>query len=244
MTASFTQTRGTYHFGTSQKLTPDQLQWLIERFNRPAADAASVLSGRRQVTIDRLPSLGPVVVKHYTRGGIIRHLVQEHYLKTGKTRCRMEFELLQRVGNLGVSVPEPVVHAHRGGLFYRAWLVTREIPDHRTLAQLSLTDEQRARAAMASVVHQTARLIHHHILHVDLHPGNVLIGGGGRVYLIDFDKGGVAHGSRPRLTRRYLKRWQRAVVKHRLPLFLNEMMARGLDRLFASEPPPSLYSLI
>jgi 3-deoxy-D-manno-octulosonic acid kinase len=71
-------------------------------------------------------------------------------------------------------------------------------------------------------------LIQHRILHVDLHPGNVIMDAAGKVYLLDFDRGKVYHGDRQKLKNRYLTRWQRAVNKHGLPEFLAEMLRAGL----------------
>ena len=81
---------------------------------------------------------------------------------------------------------------------------------------------------MHSVIEQISALIQNDILHVDLHPGNVLVDAAGKVYLLDFDKGSVYHGNRQKLKNRYITRWKRAVNKHGLPKFLAEMMQNGL----------------
>ena len=97
-----------------------------------------------------------------------------------------------------------------------------------SLARLSLQDEKKTGTAMESVMAQISMLIRNDILHVDLHPGNVVVDTAGKVYLLDFDKGSVYHGNRQKLKNRYLARWQRAVNKHGLPKFLTEMMQNGL----------------
>ena len=132
------------------------------------------------------------------------------------------------VATLGLNVPQPIAYAHRGHLFYRAWLVTHEIHQPLSLARLSLQDEKKTRTAMQSVIEQISSLIQNDILHVDLHPGNVVVDAAGKVYLLDFDKGSVYHGNRQKLKIRYLARWQRAVNKHGLPKILTEMMQIGL----------------
>lgn len=81
---------------------------------------------------------------------------------------------------------------------------------------------------MASVITQISSLIQNQILHVDLHPGNVVADTAGTVYLLDFDRGKVYHGTRQQLKNRYRTRWQRAVNKHGLPKILTEMMQNGL----------------
>ena len=106
--------------------------------------------------------------------------------------------------------------------------VTREIHQPLSLARLSLLDEEKARAALISAIEQVSLLIQNAILHVDLHPGNVIVDSAEKVYLLDFDRGHVYHGSRRKLKDRYLTRWQRAVRKHGLPTILTEMMQKEL----------------
>jgi 3-deoxy-D-manno-octulosonic acid kinase len=172
-----------------------------------------------------------VVVKHYKRGGLWGRLVRRRYLKLGKSRSQLEFELLHKARDLGISVPEPLLYANRGRLIYRAWLVTRQIKQPLSLARLSLNDEKRTRQVMASVIDQISRLIDHGIWHVDLHPGNVVIDQNDRVFLLDFDKGSLHQGNKIKLRNRYIHRWQRAVSKHKLPKMLCEMLQAELQGL-------------
>jgi 3-deoxy-D-manno-octulosonic acid kinase len=223
-----TRTFNSYHFGFSLNLTESQLRLLTGHFHHPDPAGVSVLSGRTAVTPVQLDEIGAVVIKHYRRGGLMRYLIKRRYLKFGKTRSRREFELLDSAGTLGINVPQPIAYAHRGRLFYRAWLVTRAIHQPLSLARLSLQDEKKTRTAMESVIEQISSLVQNDILHVDLHPGNVVVDAAGKIYLLDFDKGSVYHGDRQKLKNRYLARWQRAVNKHGLPKILTEMMQNGL----------------
>jgi 3-deoxy-D-manno-octulosonic acid kinase len=226
-----TRTVDSYHFGFSLNLTEPQLRTLASFFHPPAAAGGTALNGRTSAGRLQLDGIGSVVIKHYRRGGMLRHLVDRRYLKFGKTRAQQEFELLNFAGALGVSVPQHVAYAHKGRLFYQAWLATRAIGDSLSLARLSLQDEALARRAAALIAEQIGLLIQNRFLHVDLHPGNVLVDGRGRVYLLDFDKGRSYRGSREKLKQRYIARWQRAVVKHRLPQFLAEMLGQELNKL-------------
>ena len=223
------KTIDSYNLGFSLNLTETQLGSLTKLFNHPEPAVVSVLGGRTSTTAAQLDGIGSVVIKHYRRGGLIRYFIKHRYLKFGKTRAQREFELLDIVGNLGINIPQPIAYAHRGRLIYRAWLVTREIHQPSSLACLSLQDEKKTKAAMASVIEQIVSLIQNDILHVDLHPGNVLVDATGKVYLLDFDKGTVYHGNRQKLINRYFSRWQRAVKKHGLPKMLTEMMQNGLN---------------
>ena len=222
------RTIDSYHFGFSLNLTESQLHALTNFFHHPEPAGVPELDGRTSVTPVQLNGIGSVVIKHYRRGGLMRYFIKRRYFKYGKTRARREFELLDLVANFGINVPQPIAYAHHGRLFYRAWLVTREIHQPVSLARLSLQDPKKTSTAMASVSEQISSLIQNDILHVDLHPGNVVVDAAGKVYLLDFDKGSVYHGNRQKLKIRYLARWQRAVNKHGLPKVLTEMMRIGL----------------
>jgi len=223
MSTAQTKTYDSYHFGSPLDLTDPQLKQLIKFFNLPKDRVNSALGGRTSITVTRLQGIGSVVIKYYRRGGAIRYLIKKRYLKCGKTRCQIEYELLQKLRSLGINAPEPVAFAYRGRLFYQCWLVTREIQDHQTLAQLSRSNEERARMAMKAVIEQVSMLIKNKILHADLHPGNVIVENQNQVYLLDFDKGGIFSGDKNALRTRYLRRWNRAIQKHGLPEMLSEV---------------------
>ena len=188
-----------------------------------------MLGGRTALTLEQIDEFGPVAIKSYYRGGWMRYLIKRRYLKLGKTRAQIEFELLQVVRNLGIKAPEPIAYAHRGSIFYQAWLVSRAIKQPLSLALLSLKDDKKTRRGMESVVGQISLLIQNGILHVDLHPGNIVVDGTGQIFIVDFDKGQIHHRSTEKLRSRYLTRWQRAVTKHRLPGMLTEMLQAGLS---------------
>jgi 3-deoxy-D-manno-octulosonic acid kinase len=178
----------------------------------------------------QLEGLGAVVVKYYTRGGFIRYIVKRRYLRWGKTRSQIEYEMLEKVRGLGVSAPEPIAYASTTGLLYRSWLVTREIKQPSTLAELSCVNQERMQIVMEQVVSEVSKLVKNHIYHDDLHPGNVLVNIRDRVFILDFDKACLSRKNKNRLQEQYISRWRRAVVKHRLPRTLAEIMEVGLRR--------------
>ena len=225
MSTAQTKTYDSYHFGSPSNLTNQQLKQLIRLFNLPKDTINSALGGRTSITVARLEGIGSVAIKYYRRGGAIRYLIKQRYLKYGKTRCQIEYELLQKVRSLGINAPEPVAFAYRGRLFYQCWLVTREIKDHQTLVQISCSNEEQARMVMKEVVKQVSTLIKNKILHVDLHPGNVIVDNKNQVYLLDFDKASIFPGEKNALRSRYLRRWNRAIQKHGLPEMLCEVNA-------------------
>ena len=230
MRTVLTKTYDSYHFGSSSDLTVQQLKQLIALFNTPTKTVDSVLGGRSSVTIAQLEGVGSVVVKYYTRGGLLRFMVKRRYLKWGKTRCQIEYELLQKVRSLGVNAPEPISYASRGGLFYKGWLVTKEIKQNQTLAELSCADEEHAHIVMKELIDQLSILIKNNIFHADLHPGNVLVDSDDRVFILDFDKACLSRQNKNKLRNHYLRRWRRAVIKHRLPEMLSEMICTGLQK--------------
>jgi len=217
-----------YRFGTNRKLSPFQKNQLVSVFQTPERAADQVLGGRRSVSRIQLEGIGAVVIKHYRRGGALGRLITKSYLKTGKTRCQIEFEFMVKARDLGVHTPEPITYADKGHIFYHAWLVTREIEHCQSMAQLSRTNPNRTAVAMASLTRQVAILIGHRILHADFHPGNVLVDDREQVFLVDFDKSTTSKADKLTLKKRYLRRWNRSVSKHGLPKMLSEVLINYL----------------
>ncbi len=219
---------GKYQFGLSWNPSPEQLDTLADLIEHPTTRESGVLEGRGEISIGDVPGFGSVVVKHYARGGLLRHLTQRYYLRVGQVRPRVEYECLDRVRQIGVLAPEPLAYAVEGKVLYRGWLFTREIMNHVSLAHLSQADDNRVDEVMQEVGRQLNILIDNHILHVDLHPGNVLIDEAGKVHLIDFDRARTVCWGRESLRDYYLCRWRRAVIKHLLPDSLSEMLSLHL----------------
>lgn len=219
---------GAYAFGTRLDLDNGVKEQLFRLFETPPETAGGILSGRTGPVFAEMPGAGAVVIKHYQRGGLIRHLNKDRYLRIGKTRPRREYEMLEAVRRLGVSSPEPLLWAVRGRPFYRAFLVTRRIKDHRSLSDLGLGEPESCRTAVEKTAGQIRLLIENRIHHVDLHPGNVLLDGEGRVHIIDFDKARRVSWDREKLRDAYVGRWKRAVEKYALPGFMTDQLIAGL----------------
>jgi 3-deoxy-D-manno-octulosonic acid kinase len=213
-----------YHIGTGIKLTEEHKRQLVSCFEKPVQAAKVVLGGRAVVSTIQLKDIGPAVVKNYTRGGVIRNFNRNTYLKFSRYRCQSEYELLLFLDRLGVRVPKPIAFAYRGEFFYHAWLVTREIQNACTLVELSRQNPDAARMVMHNLAWQLGILVENQIHHVDFHPGNVLVDNENNMFIIDFDKARTTPQNRHKLQEKYVRRWQRAVLKHQLPAVLNNII--------------------
>jgi len=212
-----------YAIGSDLSLTEENKHALVACFKKPAEAQGEVLAGRAAVSKIHLNGIGDVVVKNYTRGGFIKHFIKRTYLKISSYRCQSEYELLQYLKRLDVSVPKPVAFVYQGSLLYHAWLVTKEIRNTCTLAELSIREPSRAELVMGDVVRQVSILAENQVHHVDLHPGNVLVDDKNNLFIIDFDKARTNPQNPIKLLKKYISRWQRAVKKHELPEVLNDI---------------------
>ncbi len=134
-----------------------------------------------------------LVLKHYYRGGLVASIVKDKYLGLDieNTRAFKEWRLLKKMQQLGLAVPEAVAaHVEKYLFFYRADLITREIENAETLADVLIkqainADSWRKIGACIKSFHQ------HDVYHSDLNARNVLLVDSlqqpGDVYLIDFD---------------------------------------------------------
>ena len=223
-------------FGSQLDLSDAQLTALVKLISKPIkAVQKQGLGGRAVVLHCELEGIGRVVIKQYRRGGIFRALLRNKYLRWGATRSEQEWEQLNRARSLGVNVPTPIAFAHTKGPFYKAWLVTKEINETKSIEQLVRSDEVLARSLLADVLAQIEKLILSDLFHIDLHPGNVMVDSSGKIYLLDFDKAYTFKGKKNTLRDMYLHRWRRAVLKHELPEFLTEVISLGLRKNFEKE---------
>ena len=110
-----------------------------------------------------------------------------------------------------MPVPRPVAAAYvREGLFYTCDLITRRLPDTRTLTTLLGRGEMKE--GLWREVGRVTRQFHAHgVYHPDLNAHNILIDADSHAYLIDFDRarrrkpGRWQSGNLSRLKRSLLK---------------------------------------
>ena len=219
----------TFKICSNYHLDDLHLKTLSGMFQKPCQPCSTALGGRGAVLQVFLHGIGSVVVKQYTRGGLLRYLLKRYYLRTGQIRCAQEYELTYFLRPLGINIPEPVAFASKGRLIYQAWLVTREIPNVIPLSKLEQQANSHFESIMDSLVDQVTSLVKHSIFHPDLHPGNALVDSENRVFLLDFDKASVYQGSKQRLAQKYTQRWQRAVFKHGLDQSLDSSFRKKFE---------------
>ena len=225
--------RGPYLIGGREFLSDEVATRIVQLMRNVPDDAPrGVLAGRGYTGIQNVEGLGRVFVKQYAHGGLLRHITGGSFLCVGPSRSLQEYLMLERVREIGINAPHPMLFVNKGSFLYRTWLFMEEIVNSRNLAEVSRSERTEdvdvLHEAMSKLGEQVLALIAHKIFHVDLHPGNVLVQEGGRVSIVDFDKAREFKGSSERLRELYLRRWRRAVIKHRLSPVLTEIMSLTL----------------
>ncbi|MDH5324061.1 MAG: 3-deoxy-D-manno-octulosonic acid kinase [Gammaproteobacteria bacterium] len=147
-------------------------------------------------------------LRHFRRGGLMRHVVQDRYwwLGLNRTRAWQEWHLLRQLRQQQLPVPAPVAaRVVRHGLWYSADLLTEKIPgsrplslvlaDNETLDPAFLANPSEAKTLWRRVGHVVAQFHRAGVYHADLNAHNILLDPSGQVYLIDFDKGRFRSGA-------------------------------------------------
>ncbi len=131
------------------------------------------------------------VLRRYLRGGLPARISRDAYLWLGEARTRgfQELELLGRLVDAGLPVPAPAAARYlRGGLVYRAEIATLRLPPCEPLGSRLLAG--RLTDAEWEAAGRTIRRFHDAgVQHADLNANNVMLGGPGEVWLLDFDRG-------------------------------------------------------
>ena len=156
---------------------------------RAAVDGAK--GGRGSVAFLDTP-VGPCVLRHYRRGGLVAPLLGDRYVWNGRIRSRgfAEFTLLAELYRRGLPVPAPITARYvRRGLYYTADLITRTIEDARTLTDIIAA--RRFDSALAREVGALVARFHAAgVDHADLNAHNILVADE-KLWLIDFDRGEI-----------------------------------------------------
>ena len=139
----------------------------------------------------------PMVLKHYYRGGLVASFLKDQYLgfDVENTRSFKEWRLLKQLREFDLPVPEAVAaRAVKGPAYFRADLITEEIEDARTLADI-LSAESLPAVSWQQVGACIKRFHARDVYHADLNARNILLTAAGQIYLIDFDNSYIRSGS-------------------------------------------------
>jgi 3-deoxy-D-manno-octulosonic-acid transferase len=207
------------HHGAAWAVRYDKVRWPAaapERFEpgwwQSQGRAEPHGSGRRPVWLVS-DAKGPMVMRHYWRGGLATSVSMNRFVRAGAERSRgfREWRLLARMHALGLPVPRPVAALWRGaGLAETADLVVERIEPASDLAR-RLAAAPLPPGAWASVGAAIGRLHAAGAWHADLNAHNVLLDAEGRAWIVDFDRGRIrAPGAWAQAN---LKRLQRSLRK-------------------------------
>lgn len=159
------------------------------------------------------------VMRLYRHGGVFSKLLGSTFFScnTYSYRSVLEYAILSELYAAGIKVPKPicaVVEKRCGGL-YKAAIVTTEISSSQNFLHTIDCDPDISTLVTTAyaVGREVRKCIDQHILHVDLHPGNVLLSAK-NVYLIDFDKARrISPEKYEKSIQSLITRWNRAVDK-------------------------------
>ena len=156
----------------------------------------------------------PCVLRHYNRGGLVAKLTLDKYLWMGEhnTRSFKEWHLLNDMVKKQLPVPAPVAARYvRNGIYYKADIITREIPDIESLSDRLLGNSM-TEQLWENIGECIAKFHNHGVFHMDLNVENIQIDQNNQVFLLDFDKGRVSESLR-RLSDSNLMRLKRSIAK-------------------------------
>ena len=158
------------------------------------------LAGRGAVYSVAAPTRGPDararwVVRHYYRGGAVARYLDDRYLSLGRPRPLVEACAALEARGRGILTPAAVAGAvYPAGAFYRADLVTEEIPDASDLAAVLFGEGAGGVDASASLT-AAGRLVRTleraGLFHPDMNAKNIVLRsgtGGVEAHLVDLDR--------------------------------------------------------
>jgi len=134
------------------------------------------------------------VVRHYRRGGVVATWLGDRYLGVGVPRPLRELHASLEARRRGIPTPRVVAGTvHPGPVFYRADLVTEEIPGGADLAEVLFGDASPAvddEVALVAAGALVRALEDACVLHPDLNAKNVVLlarAGGVHAHVVDLD---------------------------------------------------------
>jgi len=157
---------------------------------------------------------GPVVLRHYLRGGWAAAISRKSYLFTGVSDSRpfREYHVLGELYAKGLPVPRPVAAlCQHHGVVSTGAIMTVCITHSTTLAD-ALSGGGPVEGTWTRVGKCIRKFHDAGVLHADLNARNILLDADDKVYLIDFDRARFSPG-KPVNGEGNLKRLKRSLHK-------------------------------
>lgn len=182
-------------------------------------------SGGRGELLEFPCASGMGIIRHYRRGGLVRHFLGDLYLLDNRAikELALHWELFQA----GLSVPEPLGASwQRTGPFVRGWIATRRVDAMELGAFLRTAPPEEAVRRCMECGHLVRRMHNLGVDHPDLQLGNILVASDTE-YLIDFDKAVRIHLLPLKARERNLRRLRRSFLKHSVPVQYFDALGTG-----------------
>ncbi len=192
MAYEFKDGRVIYYFADEAlcDLKPKEYARMFDVDNIKAFGKDLKICGGRGQTL--LYALGgeDLVFRHYRRGGLWGKLMGDKYsCFTGDCqRALLELELLDILYNDGLPVPKPkIARQVQSGLFVTNDIIIYQIKDSPDLSYV-LKERSLSKSELANIGLTLKRFFKYDVVHTDLNVHNILLGPGGKISIIDFDK--------------------------------------------------------
>ncbi len=211
--------------------------------NNIQADAASPVSSHSdQTSKDTMQADTHYALRHYHRGGMIRHLLRDHYWYTGRhnTRVYQELDILEKMQDWKLPAPVPVAgRVIRKGCYYRADILMQKIANAKDLYEI-LRQRPIGVDVWRRIGSTIAQFHEHGVYHADLNCHNIMLDAQEKVWLIDFDRAALQAPAESwqsqnmgRLYRSFNKEKELREKAHSTPFYFTEPqwehLLRGYD---------------
>lgn len=160
-----------------------------------AANSTRQLKGRTTAHVIESPA-GPLVVRHYVRGGAMAPVLGDFYVRLAGQRPYRELWISSISRSRGIPTPAvAAIGIYPAGPLYRGDIATDLIPDAADLATLSLGPDRRSESERRLAWHAAGRMVEQAaeagLVHADLNLRNILIAwraGSPQPWLLDLDR--------------------------------------------------------
>jgi tRNA A-37 threonylcarbamoyl transferase component Bud32 len=201
-----------------------------EQAGVPASDRKKF--GRALVNIIDLKNGDRAILRHYYRGGLVRHFVKDIFLGGGRALKELYITEKARLGGVETVEILAAVEYRVEWNFWQCSLITREIPDCQDLGEFMKNCQSEEPASQLSIITQLAAIIRKthglNIFHADLQVKNILIQTRKeqtKIFLIDFDKAKQFNKLTPVHRQQQLMRLSRSMEKFSIPIKERQKLA-------------------